>query len=249
MQRCVIQYLVMKESEIIQNKLYVVGTPIGNLGDISERAVQILGAVDIIMCEDTRTSGRMLSSFGIKTKLMAFHQHNEHNKVHDVCALIDGGQSVALISDAGMPAISDPGFLLTRLAHQKGIAVEAIPGPTALITALAASGLPSDRFIFEGFLPQKKGRKTRIEALINEERTLVFYESPHRIIRFLKEINEYFGSDRLIAVCRELTKKFEEITRGSVHEILKDYESRNAIKGEFVVIVSGCNYTEEQPSE
>ncbi len=239
----------MNETPDIKPKLYVVGTPIGNLSDMSERAISTLKCVDLIVCEDTRTSGRLLSAFGIQTRMMAFHQHNEHKKVNEICNLIEGGSSIALISDAGMPAISDPGFLLTRLAHQRAISVEAIPGPTAIITALAASGLPSDRFIFEGFLPPKKGRKSKLEALVSEERTIIFYESPHRIIRLLKEINEFFGGDRLIAVCRELTKKFEEINRGLSSDILHDYESRKSIKGEFVVMVSGCNYKEESAQE
>ena len=225
--------------------LFVVGTPIGNLSDMSERCINTLKQADIIACEDTRTSGNLMKQFNIQAKLTSFHQHNEHRKVQDIINLLKTGKNVALISDAGMPAISDPGFLLTREAHKNGIAVVPIPGPNAAVTALAASGLPSDRFIFEGFLPQKKGRKTRMMNLKEETRTLVFYESPYRVVRFLKELEEHFGPERLAVIARELTKKFEEIKRGTLSELKQDFENRPSIKGEFVIIVAGNGYTEE----
>lgn len=225
--------------------IFVVGTPIGNLSDMSERCINTLKQADIIACEDTRTSGNLMKQFNIQAKLTSFHQHNEHRKVQDIINLLKTGKNVALISDAGMPAISDPGFLLTREAHKNGITVVPIPGPNAAVTALAASGLPSDRFIFEGFLPQKKGRKTRIMNLKEETRTLVFYESPYRVVRFLKELEEHFGSERLAVIARELTKKFEEIKRGTLSELKQDFENRPSIKGEFVIIVAGNGYTEE----
>ena len=225
--------------------LFVVGTPIGNLSDMSERCINTLKQADIIACEDTRTSGNLMKQFNIQAKLTSFHQHNEHRKVQDIINLLKTGKNVALISDAGMPAISDPGFLLTREAHKNGITVVPIPGPNAAVTALAASGLPSDRFIFEGFLPQKKGRKTRMMNLKEETRTLVFYESPYRVVRFLKELEEHFGPERLAVIARELTKKFEEIKRGTLSELKQDFENRPSIKGEFVIIVAGNGYTEE----
>lgn len=225
--------------------IFVVGTPIGNLSDMSERCINTLKQADIIACEDTRTSGNLMKQFNIQAKLTSFHQHNEHRKVQDIINLLKTGKNVALISDAGMPAISDPGFLLTREAHKNGITVVPIPGPNAAVTALAASGLPSDRFIFEGFLPQKKGRKTRIMNLKEETRTLVFYESPYRVVRFLKELEEHFGSERLAVIARELTKKFEEIKRGTLSKLKQDFENRPSIKGEFVIIVAGNGYTEE----
>lgn len=225
--------------------LFVVGTPIGNLSDMSERCISTLKQADIIACEDTRTSGNLMKQFNIQAKLTSFHQHNEHRKVQDIINLLKTGKHVALISDAGMPAISDPGFLLTREAHKNGITVVPIPGPNAAVTALAVSGLPSDRFIFEGFLPQKKGRKTRIMNLKEETRTLVFYESPYRVVRLLKELEEHFGPERLAVAARELTKKFEEIKRATLSELVQDFENRPSIKGEFVIIVAGKGYTEE----
>jgi len=221
---------------------YIVATPIGNLGDLSPRAVEVLKTVDHIACEDTRTSGKLLSAFGIDTPKFSFHQHNEHHKVEHVLNILRGGQSVALISDAGMPGISDPGFLAVRAIQQEGFQVSVIPGPDAATTALVASGLPCDRYCFEGFLSPKKGRQKRLKELAEEERTIVMYESPHRILKLLKELNEYFGEDRLATIARELTKKFEEIKRATVKELLEDFESRDSIKGEFVVIVAGKAY-------
>lgn len=227
--------------------LYIVGTPIGNLGDMSPRAVDILQHAGLIACEDTRTSGQLLKHFDISAQTTSFHQHNEHKKTAALVDKLRAGVSVALISDAGMPALSDPGFLLTRAAHQQGIPVIAVPGPFAGVTALAASGLPSDRFIFEGFLPQKKGRKTRIEELRDEKRTVIYYESPYRVVKLLEELSGILGPDRLCAVCRELTKMFEEVKRGRLGDLLDDYRSRPKIKGEFVVITAGADYTEEVP--
>jgi len=235
----------VSETEKHTAKLYIVGTPIGNLGDMSSRAVDVLNTADIIACEDTRTSGHLLKHFGIHGMTTSFHQHNEHKKTPDLIDRMRNGETVALISDAGMPAISDPGFLLARAAHQAGIMVIPIPGPVAGVTVLAASGLPSDRFVFEGFLPQKKGRKTRIEALREETRTIVFYESPYRVVKLLGELQDVFGENRLSAVGRELTKKFEEIRRGTLIDLHNEFSNRPSIKGEFVVIVSGLGYTEE----
>jgi len=224
--------------------LYIVATPIGNLGDFSPRGVEVLQSVDYIACEDTRTSGVLLKNYQVNTPTFSFHQHNEHHKVDYLMELLGSGQSVALISDAGMPGISDPGFLAVRAAHQNGFTVSVIPGPDAVTTALAASGLPSDKFVFEGFLPPKKGRQKRLKELAVEERTIIFYESPYRLLKLLSGLKQHVDEHRLIAVCRELTKKFEEINRGTVAEILEKYEQRPSVKGEIVVVVSGKGYSE-----
>ncbi|MEO1021787.1 MAG: 16S rRNA (cytidine(1402)-2'-O)-methyltransferase [Bacteroidota bacterium] len=224
--------------------LFIVATPIGNLDDFSPRAVSVLNAADYIACEDTRTSSRLLKHYGIHTPTFSFHQHNEHKKVHYVLQLLEGNQSVALISDAGMPGISDPGFLAIREARKKGYPVEVIPGADAVTTALVSSGLPTERYIFEGFLPHKKGRQKRIQALIDEQRTVVFYESPHRILKLLGEIEEHLGADRMVAVCRELTKKFEEVQRGLAKDVRLVFAKRESIKGEIVVVIAGKGYTE-----
>lgn len=224
--------------------LFLIATPIGNLGDFSSRAVETLQSVASIACEDTRTSGFLLSHFKVKKPLISFHAHNEHNKVAQILELLDGGQDVALISDAGMPGISDPGFLAVRQAHLNGHLVSVIPGASAAITALVASGLPSDRFCFEGFLPQKKGRKTRLEALQNEERTMIFFESPYRILKLIEECKKMFGNDRIACFGRELTKKFEEIRRASLAELHISLSERPSIKGEFVLVVAGKGYSE-----
>lgn len=226
------------------SEFYIVATPIGNLGDLSPRAVEVLRSVDYIACEDTRTSGKLLSAFEIEKPTFSFHQHNEHTKVEHILNILRGGQRVALISDAGMPGISDPGFLAVRAARQQGITVTVIPGPDAATTALVASGLPCDRYTFEGFLPHKKGRQKKLAELIEEERTMIFYESPHRIIKLLKELNEHFGEDRMVAVARELTKKFEEVVRGTAKQVLEEFESRKTIKGEIAVVVAGKGYIE-----
>jgi 16S rRNA (cytidine1402-2'-O)-methyltransferase len=224
--------------------LYIVATPIGNLGDFSNRAVEVLQQADQIACEDTRTSSVLLQHYQINKPTFSFHQHNEHHKVEHIMNLLDSGQSIAIISDAGMPGISDPGFLAVRAAHQRGHRVEVIPGPDALTTALVASGLPCDRFTFEGFLPPKKGRQTRIKAIADSDITAVVYESPHKLVRFLESLHQFSDGERLICVARELTKKFEELNRGKLADILADYKSRSAIKGEIVVVIAGKNYEE-----
>lgn len=224
--------------------LYIVATPIGNLNDLSPRAVEVLKSVDYIACEDTRTSGHMLQHFGINKPKFSFHQHNEHRKVSHLMNILDANQDVALISDAGMPGISDPGFLAVRAAQQGEHTVSVIPGPDAATTALVASGLPCDRYIFEGFLPHKKGRQKRLGQLSEEELTIVIYESPNRLLKLLGELEEHFEPERLVAVARELTKKFEEVVRGTINELKTEFEQRDSIKGEIVVIVSGKGYSE-----
>ncbi len=219
-------------------KLYIVPTPIGNLEDITLRAIRILKEADIILAEDTRTSGVLLKHLGITKKMYAHHMHNEHKTVELITEKIASGQKVALISDAGTPAISDPGFLLIRECLSKGIEVECLPGPTAFVPALVNSGLPCDAFCFEGFLPQKKGRQTKLKSLINEPRTMVFYESPHRLVKALEQFAEYFGADRKAAVSRELTKMFEENKRGTVLELAEYFKSKT-VKGEIVIVVEG----------
>src|SRR5699024_7826818 len=219
-------------------------TPIGNLKDISERAVEVLQSVDYIACEDTRTSGHLLNHLGIKASTFAFHQHNEHQKVEHLMNILDARQNVAVISDAGMPGISDPGFLAVRAAHRSGHTVTVIPGPDAATTALVASGLPCDKYAFEGFLPQKKGRQKRLKQLVEEDRSLILYESPYRLKKLLGELQRYMGDHRLIAVCRELTKKFEEVVRGPVKSVVDQFELRDKIKGEIVVIIAPESYSE-----
>jgi len=219
-------------------KLYIVPTPIGNLEDITLRAIRILKEADIILAEDTRTSGVLLKHLGITKKMYAHHMHNEHKTVELITEKIASGQKVALISDAGTPAISDPGFLLIRECLSKGIEVECLPGPTAFVPALVNSGLPCDAFCFEGFLPQKKGRQTKLKSLVNEHRTMVFYESPHRLVKALEQFAEYFGAERKAAVSRELTKMFEENKRGTVQELAEYFKSKT-VKGEIVVVVEG----------
>jgi 16S rRNA (cytidine1402-2'-O)-methyltransferase len=221
-----------------QGKLYLVPTPIGNLEDITLRALRILKEADIILAEDTRTSAPMLKHFGISQKVYAHHQHNEHQSTNEIIRFLKEGKQIALISDAGTPAISDPGFFLVREAVKNELAVECLPGATAFVPALVNSGFPTDRFCFEGFLPVKKGRQTRYKALAEEERTLVFYESPHRILKTLEEMAMYFGADRQVSVSRELTKLFEETVRGTVTEV-KTYFETHPVKGEFVVCVAG----------
>lgn len=222
--------------------LFLVATPIGNLSDFSFRAVEILKSVSYIACEDTRTSGVLLSHYDIDNPTFAFHQHNEHQKVEHLLNLLDGQHNVALISDAGMPGISDPGFLAVRDAHNAGHHVSVIPGPDAATTALVASGLPCDKYAYEGFLPQKKGRQKRLKQLVEEDRTLVIYESPHRLLKLLDELVKYMGDQRFIAVARELTKKFEEVVRGRLAEVKLNFESRDDIKGEIVVVVAPEGY-------
>ena len=220
------------------SKLYLVPTPIGNLEDITLRALRILKEVDFILAEDTRTSGKLLKHFEIATQMYSHHMHNEHKSVEGVLNRLKNGETCALISDAGTPAISDPGFLLTRACVQQDIAVECLPGATAFVPALVNSGLPNDKFVFEGFLPVKKGRQTRLNFLSEENRTMIFYESPHKLLKTLTNFSEYFGEDRQISVSRELTKMFEETKRGTVKEVLSCYTEKPA-KGEIVIIVDG----------
>ncbi|NQT26639.1 16S rRNA (cytidine(1402)-2'-O)-methyltransferase [candidate division KSB1 bacterium] len=217
--------------------LYLVSTPIGNLEDITLRAIRILKESDLIIAEDTRHSGILLKHYEIQNRLESYHDFNKEKKTPFLLQKLMKGQSIALVSDAGTPGISDPAFYLVRAASDAGIPISPIPGPTAAIAALVASGLATDRFVFEGFLPHKKGRKTRLEQLKNETRTIVLYESPHRILKALRELHEALG-DRKAAVGRELTKKFEEIVRGTLSEVLKYFSTRN-IKGEFVIIIDG----------
>src|SRR5690606_2966213 len=195
--------------------LYLVPTPIGNLEDMTYRAVRVLKEADIILAEDTRTSGPLLKHFGIDKRVLAHHQHNEHKALNELIRFLKEGQVIALISDAGTPAISDPGYLLVREAIKNDIVVNCLPGATAFVPALVNSGLPPDKFVFEGFLPVKKGRQTRLKFLVTEERTMIFYESPHRIIKTLKEFANYFGEDRQVSVSREITKMYEETVRGN----------------------------------
>lgn len=224
--------------------LYIVATPIGNLSDFSPRAVETLQNVTYIACEDTRTSSVLLQRYGIEKPLFSFHQHNEHQKVAHVMNLLNAGEQVAIISDAGMPGISDPGFLATREAHKQGHTVTVIPGPDSVTTAVVASGLPCDRFMFEGFLPPKKGRQTRVKAIAEADYTTVILESPHKIIRFLEQLHSFAGDERMICIARELTKKFEEIDRGPLKEILTNWKERPSIKGEIVVVVAGKDYVD-----
>ena len=220
------------------SKLYLVPTPIGNLEDITFRALKVLKEVDYILAEDTRTSGKLLKHFEISTPMQSHHMHNEHKTVDTIVKRIQSGEVFALISDAGTPAISDPGFLLTRACIQNNIEVECLPGATAFVPALVNSGLPNDKFVFEGFLPVKKGRQTRLKLLAEEARTMIFYESPHKLLKTLSHFAEYFGAERQVSVSRELTKMFEETKRGTVTEVLAYYTQKPA-KGEIVIIVEG----------
>jgi 16S rRNA (cytidine1402-2'-O)-methyltransferase len=220
------------------SKLFLVPTPIGNLKDITYRAVEILGSVDIILAEDTRHAVRLLKHYNISRKLLSHHKFNEHHSADPVCDLIRSGKTAALISDAGTPGISDPGFLLVRKCMEKGIPVETLPGPSALIPALVNSGLPSDRFCFEGFLPVRKGRRKKLTSLETEPRTMIFYESPYRLLKTLGEMAEHFGPERQASVSRELSKIFEETIRGTLG-FLADHFRNNPPKGEIVVVVSG----------
>ncbi len=219
-------------------KLYLVPTPIGNLEDITLRAIRILKEADIILAEDTRTSGPLLKHFEIDKKVFSHHQHNEHKASSEIVRFLKEGKNVALISDAGTPAISDPGFFLVREVLKNEIEIECLPGATAFVPALVNSGLPCDRFTFEGFLPVKKGRQTRLKELTSEERTMIFYESPHRILKTLEELAVVLGEERQASVSRELTKLFEENIRGTLTEI-KTYFETHTIKGEFVLCVAG----------
>ncbi|HKR06560.1 MAG TPA: 16S rRNA (cytidine(1402)-2'-O)-methyltransferase [Bacteroidia bacterium] len=220
------------------SKLFIVPTPIGNLDDITLRAIKILKEVDLILAEDTRTTKVLLNHFSINKKILSHHQHNEHNSVPEVIRLLLSGQKIALASDAGTPAISDPGFLLVRECLKNDIEVECLPGATAFVPALVNSGIPCDKFCFEGFLPQKKGRQTALNNLEKEARTMIFYESPHRLVKALEEFSNVFGNERRASVSRELTKIFEETKRGTIEELIGYFKSKT-VKGEIVIVVEG----------
>ncbi len=220
------------------SKLYLIPTPIGNLEDITLRALRILKEVDLILAEDTRTSGFLLKHYEINTKMQSHHLHNEHKTVEQIANRIANGEKVALVTDAGTPGISDPGFLLVRACVSHGLDIETLPGATAFVPALVNSGLPTDRFCFEGFLPQKKGRQTKLQELKEEKRTMIFYESPFRLVKTLEQFCEVFGEDRLASVSRELSKMFEENKRGTLKELVNYFTSKG-VKGEIVLIVAG----------
>ncbi len=219
-------------------KLYVVPTPVGNLEDMTMRAIRVLKEADLILAEDTRTSGILLKHFEIKNALQSHHKFNEHKTVESIAQRILAGETVALISDAGTPAISDPGFLLVRECVRHGIEVQCLPGATAFVPALVSSGLPNDRFCFEGFLPQKKGRATRLTQLQEESRTMIFYESPYRVVKTLQQFAEYFGADRPVSVCREISKIHEESVRGTLEEVIAHFQQTEP-KGEIVIVLGG----------
>ncbi len=221
-------------------KLILVPTPIGNLEDITLRAIRVLKEVDFILAEDTRTSGKLLKHYDIFTKMYPHHKFNEHSTLEMIVQRILAGETAALISDAGTPGISDPGYLIVKNCIEKEITIECLPGATALIPAIAIAGLPNDRFVFEGFIPQKKGRQKKFSSLENEERTMIFYESPHRLVKTLKQCSEHFGESRRATVCRELTKIYEEVKRGTLSELTAYYEEHQP-KGEIVLIVEGTN--------
>jgi 16S rRNA (cytidine1402-2'-O)-methyltransferase len=221
-------------------RLYLVPSPIGNLGDITYRAVEILRQADVILCEDTRTSQVLLNHYNIKKPLTPYHQHNEHKVLPHLVEQLIAGKTFALITDAGTPGISDPGFLLTRECMRNNIPVECLPGATAFVPALVQSGIPSNRFVFEGFLPLKKGRQTMLKMLANEERTIILYESPHRLIKTLNELATYFGPERQAAVCRELTKMFEETNKNTLTALAAHYE-KHPPKGEIVIVIEGTS--------
>ena len=227
------------------SKLYIVPTPIGNLDDITLRAIKTLEASDYILAEDTRTTSFLLKHLGIEKKLYSHHKFNEHATAASVAEAIGEGRTVALVSDAGTPGISDPGFLLVRTCVVAGIEVESLPGATALIPALVQSGFPCDRFCFEGFLPQKKGRTKRLQELAEEQRSIIFYESPFRVVKCLEQLAEVFGEERKVSVSRELTKKFEQTVRGTIAEVLEHFREHEP-KGEFVIVVAGCPKPEKE---
>lgn len=229
----------MSEEAPITTVLYLVPTPIGNLEDITLRAIRILGEVDTVLAEDTRTSGRLLQHLGLKKPLQSYHLHNEHQAVARLLDRLEKGERMALVSDAGTPGISDPGFLLVRECLSRGLKVECLPGATAFVPALLKSGFGAERFVFEGFLPVKKGRQTRLRELATETRTLIFYESPHRLVKSLEQLAEALGPDRPASVSRELTKLFEETVNGTLAELAALFAARPTIKGELVVVVQG----------
>ena len=218
--------------------LYLVPGPIGNLGDITYRAVETLQLVDVILCEDTRTSSVLLKHYGIQKTLWSYHLHNEHKVLDQLIAQLQSGKKIALLSDAGTPGISDPGFLLVRACKQQGIPVTCLPGATAFVPALVQSGIPCNNFIFEGFIPLKKGRQTFFQGLVEEKRTVVIYESPHRLIKTLSELQTFIGDERLVAVCRELTKMFEETKVATLPELIPYFETKGG-KGEIAIVIAG----------
>jgi len=223
---------------VLTGKLFIVPTPIGNLEDITFRAIKVLKGVNLILAEDTRTSNKLLQHYNINTPMQSHHMHNEHKTIDGILRRLISGEQIALISDAGTPAISDPGFLLSRACIEQGIDIECLPGATAFVPGLVISGLPNDRFVFEGFLPIKKGRQTRLEVLTEESRTMVFYESPHKLLKTLSQFITYFGPQRPISVSRELTKMYEETIRGTTSEVLAHFKNKPP-KGEFVIVVAG----------
>lgn len=218
--------------------LYIVPTPVGNLGDMTQRAIETLNEVDLILAEDTRTSGRLLKHFGIETRAQSFHSHNEHKSIESLIDRMKDGTKMALISDAGTPAISDPGYLIAAACHDHDIPVSCLPGATAMIPALVASGIPCNRFYFEGFLPHKKGRQTRLKFLATLPETFALYESPYRLVKCLGQLQEHCGPERLACVCREISKMYEEVKRGTLKE-LEEYYSEKGVKGEIVIVVAG----------
>ncbi|GEP96008.1 16S rRNA (cytidine(1402)-2'-O)-methyltransferase [Chitinophaga cymbidii] len=221
------------------SKLFIIPSPIGNLADMTYRAVKVLETVELVLAEDTRTSGVLLKHYGITKPVTPYHQHNEHKVLQHLVQQLQSGKQMALLTDAGTPGVSDPGFLLVRECIRAGIPVECLPGATAFVPALVNSGLPMNRFAFEGFLPPKKGRHTLLTQLATEERTLIFYESPHRLVKTLEDFIQYWGPDRQCCVSRELTKMFEENKRGTLQEV-RDYFAEKGVKGEIVIIVAGC---------
>lgn len=226
-------------------KLYLIPTPVGNMEDITLRALRLLKEVDLILAEDTRTTAKLLKHYEITTPLLSHHKFNEHQQVERMAERLERGENIALVSDAGTPGISDPGFLLTRTCVERGIATECLPGATAFVPALVNSGFPCDRFCFEGFLPQKKGRQKRLNALAEEKRTLIFYESPFRLVKALEQMAQTFGPERYACVAREISKVFEEFRRGTLQE-LAQYYSQQGIKGEIVLIVAGQDYNADR---
>lgn len=225
--------------------LYVVPTPVGNLEDITMRALRVLREADLVLAEDTRTSGNLLRHYDIHRPMLSFHKFNEHQVVSSIVSRLQGGESMALVSDAGTPGISDPGYLLVREAIQAGVEVITLPGATAFVPALVSSGLPCDKFCFEGFLPQKKGRMTRLQELADEPRTMIFYESPHRVVKALEQFIETFGASRPVSVCREISKMHEESVRGNLKDVLAHFQE-NEPRGEFVIIIGGCSEKSEK---
>ena len=225
--------------------LYLVPTPVGNMEDMTLRAIRLLKEADLILAEDTRTSGILMKHFDIHRPMMSHHKFNEHNTTATVVERLKAGQTICLVTDAGTPGISDPGFYLVREAAAAGIEVQTLPGATAFVPALVSSGLPSDRFAFEGFLPQKKGRQTRLEALRTEQRTMIFYESPHRLVKTLQQFAEYYGSERQVSVCREISKVHEESVRGSLADVIAHFTEKEP-KGEIVIILAGCPVQKEK---